>query len=199
MVKTSRLVWGLLLTSGLAACAGVEVGPVANPMTPAPLPQYKVGDRFVFEVAIVKDRQTVVAVDEKKVTIKSSVFGTLTQHKDFGNPESWTGGLTQAYSTTPDKILSGLFPLRVGNRVSGTGSYSYNSKGTYARTCVVQDQVRVTVPAGNFDTYKIQCKMDYIYPNGTSSDKDRYSPAVNHWVAINRHGRLFVLLSFKKT
>ena len=200
MRDTNRLILCLLFTGGLAACAGLDIRPVTKPMAPAPVPQYEVGDKFVFKVAIVEDLQEVVAVDEKTVTIISKVFGTLTQYKDFGTPESWTGGITQAYSTTPDEIMSGLFPLKVGNRVTGKGSFTYNSTGTYERTCIVEDQVRVKVPAGDFDTYQIQCDMSYSYPSGTTLDGDRiwYSPKSNHWVAINRHGRMFYLLSYEK-
>ena len=158
---------------------------MTKPMVPSPLPTYKVGDKFVSKVAIVKDEQEVVAVNDKTVTIKSSAFGTLTQYRDF---------------STPDQVLSGLFPLKVGNRVSGTGSFSYNSTGTYERTCVVEDQVRATVPAGSFETYQVVCEMEYSYPSGTSSELDLiwYSPEINHWVAILRHGRMFVLLSYDK-
>ena len=158
------------------------------------------GDKFVFRVAIVEDSQEVVAVDEKTVTIKSRMFGTRTQYKDLSAPENWTGGITQAYSTRPDKIMSGLFPLKVGNRVSGTGAFTYNSTGTYVRNCDVGDQVRVTVPAGSFDTYQIECEINYTYPSGTNVESNRmwYSPEINHWVAIIRHGRMFVLLSYDK-
>ena len=200
MGKTNRLVLGLLFTSFLAACVSLDIRPVTKSMAPAPLPQYKVGDKFVFKVAILEDEQVVVAVNEKTVTIKSSAFGTLTQYKDFSTPESWTGGFTQAYSARPDQVLSGFFPLKVGNRVSGSGSFTYNSTGTYVRTCIVEDQVRVTVPAGSFDTYQIECEMKYTYPSGTNLEIDRiwYSPEINHWVAINRHARMFVLLSYDK-
>ena len=169
-------------------------------MAPAPLPQYKVGDKFVFKVAIVEDIHEVVAVNSKSITIKSKVFGTLTQPKDFGNPENWTGGLTQAYTARQDRDLLGLFPLKVGNRVSGTGEFTYNSTGTYARTCTVDKQVRITVPAGDFDTYQIECVMNYTWPSGTTLESDRiwYAPKINHFVAIIRHGRMFVLLSFDK-
>jgi len=129
--KRNRWAIVLLFTSCLAACSALDVRPVTQSMAPAPLPTYKVGDKFVFKVAIVKDEQEVVAVDDKTVTIKSSAFGTLTQYRDFSTPENWTGGYTQAYSTRPDKILTGLFPLKVGNRVSGTGSFTYNSTRTY--------------------------------------------------------------------
>lgn len=200
MGKTYRLALILIFTSCLAACSALDVQPVTKPMVPSPLPTYKVGDKFVSKVAIVKDEQEVVAVNDKTVTIKSSAFGTLTQYREFSTPENWTGEYTQAYSTTPDQVLSGLFPLKVGNRVSGTGSFSYNSTGTYERTCIVEDQVRATVPAGSFETYQVVCEMEYSYPSGTSSELDLiwYSPEINHWVAILRHGRMFVLLSYDK-
>ena len=169
-------------------------------MAAAPVPEYKVGDKFVFTVAIVDDAQEVVAVDDKTVTIKSAMFGTRAQYKDFSTPESWTGGITQAYWTRPAQILTGLFPLKIGNRVSGSGAFAYNSRGSYARTCTVDAQVRVTVPAGSFDTYQIECEMKYTYPNGSEAQSDRiwYSPDINHWVAIIRHGRMFVLRSYDK-
>ncbi len=200
MGETNRLALILLVTSCLAACSALDVRPVTKPMAPAPLPTYKVGDKFVFKVAIVKDEQEVVAVNEKTVTIKSPAFGTLTQYRDFSTPENWTGGYTQVYATRPDQIMSGLFPLKVGNQVSGSGSFTYNSTGTYEQTCIVEDQVRAIVPAGSFDTYEVVCEMNYTYPSGTNSENDRiwYSPEINHWVAIIRHGRMFVFLSYDK-
>ncbi len=190
----------LTLTLVLGACTNLNIRPVSRPMAPAPLPQYKVGDKFVFKVAIVEDAHEVVAVNSKSITIKSPVFGTLTQPRDFSNPENRTGGITQAYTARQDQALSGLFPLKVGNRVSGTGSFTYNSKGTYARSCTVDKQVRVTVPAGNFDTYQIECVMNYTVPSGTNLESDRiwYAPKINRWVAIIRHGRMFVLQSYEK-
>lgn len=94
MDKTKRLVLGLLCACGLAACAGLDIRPVTKPMASAPLPQYKVGDKFLFKDAIVEDPLEVVAVNDKTVTIKSPMFGTRTQYKDFSTPESWTGGMT---------------------------------------------------------------------------------------------------------
>ena len=200
MLRWKRTVIYLALTLVLGACTNLNIRPVSRPMAPAPLPQYKVGDKFVFKVAIVEDAHEVVAVNSKSITIKSPVFGTLTQPIDFSNPESWTGGITQAYTARQDQELSGLFPLKVGNRVSGTGTFTYNSTGTYARNCTVDKQVSVTVPAGNFDTYQIECVMKYTWPSGTNLEIDRiwYAPTINHWVAINRHGRMFVLHSYEK-
>ncbi len=68
-------------------------------MAPAPQPQYKVGDKFIFDILSVKDIQEITAVNDRSITIKSSVLGTITQSIDFSNPESWTGDLTQAFTT----------------------------------------------------------------------------------------------------
>jgi len=174
--------------------------PVADPMPPAPLPQYKVVDKFTFKIITVNDVQEVTAVSGDTITIRSSTFGTLTQSQDFSNPESWTGGLVNAYEATPDGKISGLFPLKAGNQVKGSGAYAYNTQGTYDRVCTVNRQISVTVPAGEFDTFEIECKMDYLTEGYTTLESDIiwYAPKVNHWVAINRHSRLFVLQSYSK-
>ena len=96
MSKRIRLGFALLLIGALGACESMKLRPVANPLAPAPLPQYKVGDKFTFKIITVDDVQEVAAVYGDTITINSPAFGTLTQQRDFSNPESWTGGLVNA-------------------------------------------------------------------------------------------------------
>ncbi len=99
------------------------------------------------------------------------------------------------------QTVFGIFPLKVGNRISGTGTFTYNSTGTFVRTCSVNRQVNLTVPAGNFDAYEVECLMEYEYPSGKNMESDRvwYAPKIGHWVAIDRHGRMFLLESYDKS
>ncbi|MBT3886094.1 MAG: hypothetical protein HOF70_15015 [Rhodospirillaceae bacterium] len=143
MSKHIRLGFALLLVGALGACESMNFRPVANLLAPAPLPQYKVGDKFTFKIVTVDDVQEVTAVNGDTVTIKSTTFGTLTQQRDFSNPESWTGGLVNAYKAKPNGKISGLFPLKTGNQVKGAGAYEYNTSGTYDRTCTVNRQISV--------------------------------------------------------
>ena len=88
MSKRIDLGFALLLVGALGACDSMQFRPVSNSLPPAPLPQYKVGDKFTFNILAVDDVQEVTAVSGDTVTIKSTTIGKLTQQRDFSNPES---------------------------------------------------------------------------------------------------------------
>ena len=97
-------------------------------MAPAPKPEYKVGDEFVFSASVIEEVQKVTAVRADSITMDSSkVFGTITQSKAFMLPGSWTGGgFAGRLTVTPaNNALDALFPLQVGNKASVQARVNY--------------------------------------------------------------------------
>jgi len=120
---------------------------------------------------------------------------------DFSRrPSKWqskTRSVTRQYGPRSDLFIQSattLWPLRVGNAASYSETGTWVSKGgaesTYhtAWSCAVAGTERVSVMAGDFDTYQIVCKRYSI----SRKKKDRirlrevktwnYAPEVGHYV-----------------
>ena len=198
----------LLLTATLAACAEGGGGAVTNapaattaptPATPAatvaaastlppaPIPEYKVGDEFVFGVATVEDTQRVISVSGTEAVFESRIFGTMNQPKAFTIPAKWTGSnlALPNEATITEGDLSTIFPLQVGktSEARGRGLFGGNRLDVYIRCEVVSVQ-NIAVPAGRFDTFLVDC--NYRHANGDIRYVYWYAPQVGHWVRVIR-------------
>ena len=159
-----------------------DVKPVSAALAPMPKPALPLGtvttwrDHRGFEFS-----QTIVASDEATITLERnrSCTQTISRHAHFigGARQSlkWTNcGRKQNQSGTASiKMIEGeIWPLKVGRkwRTEYKGSNNAGRSFSYKTDCEAKEQVRVSVPAGSFDTYHIFCetsvtKMDmYISP-----------------------------------
>lgn len=192
---------GLLMALTAYGCATAPASSVAaGPrLEPAPLPSYSQGTTFVYS-------------DGKWETVTDHTAGVVTW-QDYRNyayssspdftyrPSKWQGktrSITRQFGPRADLFIQGpttLWPLRAGNLASYSETGTWVSKGgaesTYRTvwSCSVPGTERVTVMAGDFDTYKIMCKRYSVY-NRKKKNRYRlretkvwnYAPAVGHYV-----------------
>ncbi len=184
----------------LAACGPTsrDARPVTTALPPAPLPQYKIGDEFVFRIGPLDDVQRVVAVDGDVITYESRVFGVMKHSRAFTNPPTWTGsGFTGALTMRTENRLDDIFPLAVGKSVKSRG---VNETGggslPFEVTCTVEEAQNIAVTAGRFDTLPVDCVFKHA--QGQYHFSYWYAPLVGHWVAVSRNGRYHEMLSYKR-
>lgn len=156
-------------------------------LEPAGSPDYRAGQSFTFS-----DRGTrrVVAVEGGGVRwsrkpgtsylvspnfivpiLRRESSSSVVSHQAFGSPED-------------------LWPLRVGKsvrfrvvRTTLSKSDGRQTRTTYNWRCDVEDTDRVTVPAGTFDTYRIDCRRFFGH---RQTPRRRitwyYAPELGHYV-----------------
>ncbi len=190
-------IW-LLLSSCASPPRQTAVYSEANKLglAPAPLPQYKVGTKFVYsngtwesvldvgpeEVTWVNHRGN-ESIGSADFTYKRRQWKTRDRQgsREFKQMEFWLGEPT----TT-------LWPLKPGNRTRYNEEGSWSTADGPARrydsywSCEVKGTERVSVAAGDFDTWKITCKRYSNRFRSTSKTREYrtwyYAPAINHWV-----------------
>ncbi len=188
-----------VLTIALAACGtSQDAKPLGSALPEVPVPEYRVGDEFLFKVGPIEDMQRVTATDTDTVTYQTRVFGEVRQYKAFANPANWSGGsFAGPMKVSTDRRLDGLFPLRVGNIAKASGMSEFNGiKTQFELTCSVPRQENIAVAAGRFDTIVVNC--EFIHEKGSYNYTYWFAPSVGHWVAVRRAGRYQELAAWKK-
>lgn len=95
--------------------------------------------------------------------------------------------------------MSALFPLQVGKSVRGNGTGVFQgTQRTVAAQCDVVGTSNVQVPARRFDTYLVECVYTLDANIATVPYLYWYAPSIGHFVAVNRAGSMFQLLSYKR-
>jgi hypothetical protein len=158
---------GLLF--GLSLCGVV----VAQDSAKAERPELRVGDSWLFERtergsgAKSEVTRKVLAVGAEELTIASTEGATATEQK-------WTPELN--YVSGDGKRVwrpssqSTSFPLSVGRqwKVDAKGINAAGREITLEGACKVTGLEKVTVKAGAFDAFKVECDMEfYVYGSGT--------------------------------
>ena len=156
----------------------------------ADLPSYQPGEYFIYDSGLAK---IAVKTDD---TIVHWKYGNDATSRGFSNflipPLSWKTTINSGESST-DVSPSFLWPLRVGSLGVFTISQSITDQSGAVeevnRTweCRGDGFERVSVPAGNFDTYVIPCNR---YAVTTKKWRGRttyyYSPEIMHYVKIKK-------------
>jgi hypothetical protein len=149
----------VLVVSGCAG--GPDTKPVTAQLPPAELGQYPAGTKWQ---GIDKDGQqvttTLVATDGNVLQFENSSGCKWSENAGVFAPSlSWkdcdgTSGIQTIQSTEGN-----IWPLKVGNTQSWTltGKDSRGENWTTTRACAVKSTEKVTVPAGSFDAYHIEC------------------------------------------
>ena len=196
-----RIITICLLTALSAyGCATVPDSSVAaGPrLETAPLPSYSQGTTFVY-------------ADGKWETVMDNSSGIITwkDHRNYAysgspdfshRPSKWqskTRSVTRQFGPRTDVFIQSvttLWPLRVGNVASYSETGTWVGKGgaesSYhtAWSCAVTGTERVSVLAGDFDTYKIVCKRYFVSRKKKTRTRLRevktwnYAPEVGHHV-----------------
>ena len=201
-VRTIKIIAiGLLTALSASGCATVSRPPeLAGPrLETAPLPTYSQGTTFVYADG---KWETVMENYSGMVTWQDHRYYISSGSPDFTlRPSKWqskTRSVTRQFGPRTDLLIRSkttLWPLRAGNLASYSETGTWVSKGgaesTYQTvwSCSVPGTERVTVMAGDFDTYKIMCKRYSVY-NRKKKNRYRlretkvwnYAPAVGHYV-----------------
>lgn len=172
-----------------------------NKLAPAPLPTYKKGTTFIYSDGT---WETIIANAAGEVTWRDHRGYVSSGSADFTRRrENWQTRTRQGarqFEARKDlwvKHKTALWPLQIGNVAS------YSETGIWQRkeepeksyranwSCEVVGAERVSVMAGEFDTWKIVCKR---YAGNRVSSKSRireiktwhYAPEIGHYVLATR-------------
>ena len=159
----------LSLAPALAVVAGcqstkVETAPVKAELAPAEAPTFTVGSKMTWREEGKDDLTSeIVSVDGDKVTLQNDkgCKATFTS----GGFNLWTRW-ENCNGSTGSSIFErpgGIFPLQVGKKETYKASGNNDKGRTWSSTwtCRVAETANVTVPAGNFDTYRVVCKDEW--------------------------------------
>lgn len=145
----------------LSACVTtkVETQPVSSALAPMEQPGKNVGAVWKYQQGGEIKDSILVAMTETEDTWRESDGCEYTQLGNGFAPSSrWTGCGTSD-GTQQVTVDGSIWPLQVSAEVSydfsGRNKFGDSWKGT--RNCVVKEEVRVTVPAGTFDTFHVVC------------------------------------------
>ena len=170
-------------------------------LDPAPLPTYQKGTTFVYSDG---SWETVVANSPDKVTWRDHRGYLSSGSADFTRRRTeWQSKTRQAirqFDSRKDlwvKHKLSLWPLQIGNEASYTESGVWQRQGEPENSyranwlCEVTGKERVSVMAGEFDTWKIVCRR-YAAKRFSAKSRIReiktwyYAPTVGHYVLATR-------------
>ena len=158
-------IMAMVLGLGGSWTAAEEIGPVSAPLGPMAKPEMHVGDAAVWRNKKGEEwTRTVVSVNDATVTFEDSDGCTFTRpHEAFAQWFEWTN-CPKSGSGTTSLTKGEIWPLKVGQkwRYKYAGSNKGERKWKGKMSCQVKEEVRVNVPAGEFDTYHVVCKTKRI-------------------------------------
>jgi hypothetical protein len=186
-----------MLTRTIAISLAVQVllagHGVAQTADPGPI---RVGDRWSYDIkdGVTGDLKQVVTlvvteIDQKEITTRASVRGnnrplTIAFDPGWGRIDDGT------WKHRPSDLFGIRTPLEVGKQWRSEGNTMNLHSGLAFRTsgsAKVAGQEQVTVPAGTFDTFRVELTVRNI--NTTDQTKSStttvvvwYAPAINRWV-----------------
>ena len=186
----------ILILAVLIVAGGCATSPPQQPrpdLAPAPLPKYKEGTTYVYSKG---NWERVIDVTPGAVTWENNQGRVSTGPSDFTYKQtSWKWRNRQGvreFAPREDvlaKLPTSLWPLRVGNIAGHSEKGAWSEKGGPEKTyrtnwsCKVAGTERVSVMAGEFDTYKIDCERK----SGRRTWESKtwfYAPAVGHYVLV---------------
>lgn len=180
----------------IAGCAG-EAGPGQSPsseaaraadptpgpnleMPPAPPPTYQPGDTYTYSRNGQSEIREVLSVRGDQVRWRSGGVEWVEQTAVVTPPLAWTSDPTVGKGQ--QEIIGdpySLFPLRVGKTTTFEAhGKSEKVPGGWTRQygCAVEGSDTVTVPAGSFETFRIECRQ------GDQRQTIHYSPRAENIV-----------------
>ena len=153
-------------------------------LAPAPLPRYRVGQQFTFSDGT---RETVTAVENGAVVWRIGKNGNK-KIRSHSFLDSWAPMRRLRVVDRP----TGIWPLEVGSfdRMRTQGS-KRSQDGTQQparirdHACQVMGSERITVSAGTFDAYRIECKR-YGRKRMVERRVWHFAPSIDHYVRYDR-------------
>ncbi|MEO1194006.1 MAG: hypothetical protein AAFY02_19775 [Pseudomonadota bacterium] len=199
----------------LAACSTVEreagqqlaslsSSPGDPVMAPASMPFYQPGQTFTFDDG---QRDQVIGIEGMRVIWRDEQSRQEVTTRNFVEPVLERGSRQRAVVND----ASGLWPLQVGksdrmriarSRIEADGTRTNQTSRNY--NCRVSNTEMVMVPAGEFETYRVQCnRFSNSGKRLVETQVWYYAPEVGHYVKWeeidrktgNRNGRSLISYS----
>lgn len=151
-------------------------------LDPAPRPRYRVGQRFTFSDG---STQTVAAMEGDAVVWRNHKGRRIKSH-------SFLDGWASARRLRVVERPAAIWPLKVGSfdrlRVQGSKRQDDGTRKPLRvreHACQVMGSERITVAAGTFDAYRVECKR---YGNKRMAERRiwHFAPAIGHYVRYER-------------
>lgn len=183
--------------AGLVGCAQgpapgpvVAQSPVAAPLQEAAFTPPPVGRQMTWQLEDGGQlTSTVTAVDAGSYSSRNDRGEEATDVTPFIATVAWSLQNAVGRAEVEGDPRS-LFPLRVGNSAEWTRRGTDNGQPFLSRTrCTVADTVRVEVPAGAFDTFKIACIAGSDLRDPSARTTFYYAPEVAAVVRYHRTSR----------
>ena len=155
-----------VLAPGMPWAAAEEVGSVSAPLDPMERPALHIGATKTWQNKKGGERTwTLVAMDETTASFEDDDGCTETNlHDEFTSYISLKWDCSGNSGTGTTELVKGdPWPLATGKKWAyrHAGSNSKGGKWKGRHNCKVKKEVRVRVPAGEFDTFHIECKTKY--------------------------------------
>ena len=157
-------------------------------MAPAPLPNFTIGDKYYYSNGA---REQVVSVNGEMVNLISVSKRKLTNFRNFALPQPYVEGATKEYFKETNASTAVLWPLSVGKaeRFSTEGRTITKDSGytsTYSQrwSCEVAGTEHVRVLAGEFDTYRVECKRYSTRGKWWQNRTWYYAPEIGTYVLL---------------
>lgn len=200
MLNFERLICGIVrwifISLTVSGCATISPPPTSM-SDAAPLPSYFAGTTFIYSDG---NWETVIESSPETVTWRDYRNYVSTGSRDFTHRrtkwETKTSSGIRRFEPRGDLLIKSditLWPLRAGNIAhfseKGTRTGKDGVETTYRTewSCEVPGIERVSVMAGDFETWKIVCKRYYVSKSKSRSNLREvktwfYAPEVGHYV-----------------
>ena len=156
----------VVLALGGSWTAAEELGPVSAPLEPMEKPTLTVGATKTWQNRKGGEWDVeLVAADETTATYQTS-SGCIrtTLHEEFSQAVKWQDCGQESGKGTTSLVSGEIWPLKKGNkwRYRYAGSNNKGDRWRGNMRCSVKDEVRVSVPAGEYDTFHLVCKTKNV-------------------------------------
>ena len=191
-LKSALAATTVMVVSG---CQSIELPSASNfqaiagaspQLPPADLPSFLPGDKYYYSNGA---RDQVVQVDGETVDIISRSGLKRTYFRNFAVPTPYIEGSVKEYFKTTHTPTNVLWPLQPDNKASFTTrgksvtkDTGYVSEYDQKWSCVVDGTERIRVLAGEFDTYRVQCKRYSMTGRWWEKTTWHYAPDVGAYV-----------------
>lgn len=163
MAATAALVLSGCQAVQLPSLPNFKSAPGPGPdMAPASLPSFNVGDKYYYSNG---GREQVVSLDGEVVNLINKRKRKLANFRNFALPQPYIEGSTKEYFKKTNAPTNALWPLSVGQetRFSTDGTSVTKASGISSEyvqkwRCEVAGTEHIRVLAGEFDTYRVECK-----------------------------------------
>lgn len=142
-----------------------DTKPVSASLAPMPKPTLLVGATRTWKNSNGrKYSETIIGVDETTANFQTSYgcIATKAHHEFLAQYLKWKncGRRRSNGRGTIQRLEGKIWPLKVGNKwkYDYEGSTDSGRSWSGQTSCEVTGQVRVSVPAGSFDTYRVFCE-----------------------------------------